>query len=124
MARFEAALARASARAGVLPMEDAQVIARVSDVAHFDAAALAREARNAATPAIPFVKALTAASRRIFAFRGEVGAFRCDESGRDRHRARFMRAAGGARLLALVARLGRAVERVLACWEAVRAARS
>jgi 3-carboxy-cis,cis-muconate cycloisomerase len=60
MARFEAALALASARAGVLPIEDAQVIVRVSDVAHFDAAALARQARNAGTLAIPFVKALTA----------------------------------------------------------------
>lgn len=32
IARFEAALALASARAGVLPVEDAGVIARVSDV--------------------------------------------------------------------------------------------
>jgi len=54
MARFEAALARASA-----PAAHAEIISRVCDTARFDAAALAREGR-AGTLAIPFVKALTA----------------------------------------------------------------
>lgn len=54
MARFEAALARASA-----PAAHAEIITRVCENARFDAAALAREGR-AGTLAIPFVKALTA----------------------------------------------------------------
>jgi len=54
MARFEAALARAS-----LPAAHAEVISRVCESARFDAAALAREGRSG-TLAIPFVKALTA----------------------------------------------------------------
>jgi 3-carboxy-cis,cis-muconate cycloisomerase len=54
MARFEGALARASA-----PAPHAEVIGRVCESARFDAAALARDGR-ASTLAIPFVKALTA----------------------------------------------------------------
>lgn len=54
MARFEGALARASA-----PAPHAEIISRVCENARFDAAALAREGR-AGTLAIPFVKALTA----------------------------------------------------------------
>src|SRR5688572_1568385 len=60
MARFEAALAVASARAGLVPVAHAQTIARVCAAARFDAGALARVAREAGTLAIPFVKALTA----------------------------------------------------------------
>jgi 3-carboxy-cis,cis-muconate cycloisomerase len=60
MARFEAALARASARAGLIPAADAETIARVCEHARFDAAALARAARSAGTLAIPFVQQLTA----------------------------------------------------------------
>lgn len=58
MARFEGALAAASARAGLFPAEHASVIASVCERASFDAAALAQEARIAGTLAIPFVKAL------------------------------------------------------------------
>jgi 3-carboxy-cis,cis-muconate cycloisomerase len=54
MARFEGALARASA-----PAAHAEVIARVCAQARFDAAQLAREGREG-TLAIPFVKQLTA----------------------------------------------------------------
>ena len=54
MARFQGALARASA-----PAAHAEIISRVCESARFDAAALAREGR-AGTLAIPFVKALTA----------------------------------------------------------------
>jgi 3-carboxy-cis,cis-muconate cycloisomerase len=59
MARFEGALARASARHGLLPAAHAEIISRVCERAHFDVAALAREGR-AGTLAIPFVKQLTA----------------------------------------------------------------
>jgi 3-carboxy-cis,cis-muconate cycloisomerase len=54
MARFEAALARASA-----PAAHAEVISRVCERARFDAAQLARDGRQG-TLAIPFVKQLTA----------------------------------------------------------------
>jgi 3-carboxy-cis,cis-muconate cycloisomerase len=59
MARFEAALARASAKHGIVAAADAESIARVCEAARFDAKALAAAARNAGTLAIPFVKALT-----------------------------------------------------------------
>lgn len=60
MARFEGALALASARAGVLSASHAQTIAGVCQRASFDSVGLATEARSAGTLAIPFVKALTA----------------------------------------------------------------
>jgi 3-carboxy-cis,cis-muconate cycloisomerase len=60
MARFEAALARASARVGLLTSEDADAIARVCQNASFDSRDLALTARKAGTLAIPFVKELTA----------------------------------------------------------------
>jgi 3-carboxy-cis,cis-muconate cycloisomerase len=59
MARFEGALARASARQGLLPAAQAEIISRVCESARFDASALARAGR-AGTLAIPFVKQLTA----------------------------------------------------------------
>ena len=59
MARFEGALARASARHGLLPQAQAELIARVCERARFDAGLLAREGR-AGTLVIPFVKQLTA----------------------------------------------------------------
>jgi 3-carboxy-cis,cis-muconate cycloisomerase len=59
MARFEGALARASARHGLVPTAHAAVISRVCEAAKFDATALAREGRSG-TLAIPFVKQLTA----------------------------------------------------------------
>jgi 3-carboxy-cis,cis-muconate cycloisomerase len=58
MARFEAALARASR--GFVPGEHAETIARVCKTASFDVLKLADEARRAGTLAIPFVRALTA----------------------------------------------------------------
>jgi len=59
MARFEGALARASARQGLLPAAHAEIISRVCERPQFDAAALVREGRTG-TLAIPFVKQLTA----------------------------------------------------------------
>ena len=59
MARFEGALARASARHGLVPEPHAEIISRVCESARFDSAALAREGRTG-TLAIPFVNRLTA----------------------------------------------------------------
>ena len=59
MARFEGALARASAAHGRVPAAHAEVISRVCESARFDAGALVREGR-AGTLAIPFVKQLIA----------------------------------------------------------------
>jgi len=57
---FEAALARAEARAGIIPQEAAAVIAASCRIELFDVAALYREAAIAGTPAIPLVRILTA----------------------------------------------------------------
>lgn len=59
MLAFEAALAQAEARAGVIPLEAASAIAAACNVEHFDIAALYREAATAGTPAIPLVRMLT-----------------------------------------------------------------
>jgi 3-carboxy-cis,cis-muconate cycloisomerase len=59
MARFEGALALACASAGLVPREDARIIAEVAATAAFDAAALAPAARRAGALTIPFVKQLT-----------------------------------------------------------------
>ena len=60
MARFEGALALASAKAGLLSKAHGQTIAGACARASFNVPALAKEARIAGTLAIPFVKALTA----------------------------------------------------------------
>jgi 3-carboxy-cis,cis-muconate cycloisomerase len=60
MLTFEAALARAEARAGVIPPEAADAIADACRVELYDPAAIFREAATAGTPAIPLVKALRA----------------------------------------------------------------
>ena len=59
MARFEGALALASARSGLVPEDAARTIASVAATARFDAAALAPAARRAGALSIPFVKQLT-----------------------------------------------------------------
>ncbi len=62
MLRFEAALATASARAGVIPEDAAEAIAAAAaDPGRFDPEDLGREARAAGNPAAPLVKALTRA---------------------------------------------------------------
>ncbi len=60
MLAFEAALAHAQARAGMIPQEAANAIAASCRVELFDVAALYREAAVAGTPAIPLVRMLTA----------------------------------------------------------------
>jgi 3-carboxy-cis,cis-muconate cycloisomerase len=59
MLDFEAALAIAEARAGVIPSDAADKIAAKCRVELFDIGALESDARAAGTPAIPLVKALT-----------------------------------------------------------------
>jgi 3-carboxy-cis,cis-muconate cycloisomerase len=60
MLDFEAGLARAEARAGVIPSSAAAAIAAKCKAELFDAAELARSAKLAGNIAIPLVKALTA----------------------------------------------------------------
>jgi 3-carboxy-cis,cis-muconate cycloisomerase len=59
MLAFEAALARAEARAGVIPATAAEAIAAACQADDVDVAALYREAAQAGTPAIPLVRMLT-----------------------------------------------------------------
>jgi 3-carboxy-cis,cis-muconate cycloisomerase len=59
MLDFEAALARAEARAGIIPQAAAKAIASAAKAAHFDSAALAGKALRAGTPGIPLARALT-----------------------------------------------------------------
>ncbi len=56
----EAALARASASAGLLSRDDAETISAACGAAHYDVAQLGREAASSGNPAAPLVKALTA----------------------------------------------------------------
>lgn len=60
MLTFEAALARAEGRVGIIPPEAAETIAASCKVELFDVAAIYREAALAGTPAIPLVRLLTA----------------------------------------------------------------
>jgi 3-carboxy-cis,cis-muconate cycloisomerase len=62
MLRFEAALAAAQARLGLIPQSAASAIAKVD---RMDADSFAEEARSSASLAIPFVKALTERVRQI-----------------------------------------------------------
>jgi 3-carboxy-cis,cis-muconate cycloisomerase len=57
MLRFEAALADSQARLGIIPRSAADAIAQVDGI---DAGSVAEDARESASLAIPFVKALTA----------------------------------------------------------------
>jgi 3-carboxy-cis,cis-muconate cycloisomerase len=58
MLDFEAALARAQARAGVVPPAAADAIGAAARVELFDLAAIARQAAVAGTPVVPLVRAL------------------------------------------------------------------
>jgi 3-carboxy-cis,cis-muconate cycloisomerase len=60
MLAFEAALARAEARAGIIPLEAANTIMASCREELFDVAALYREAAIAGTPVIPLVRRLSA----------------------------------------------------------------
>jgi 3-carboxy-cis,cis-muconate cycloisomerase len=63
MLQFEAALAAAEARVGIIPSSAAQDIARATAPAGFKIDRLATEGLRAGTPSIPLVKALTARVR-------------------------------------------------------------
>ena len=60
MLDFEAALARAEARVGLIPAAAAGAIAAAAHAEQFDCAQLARESLRAGTPAIPLVRLLQA----------------------------------------------------------------
>lgn len=64
MLHFEAALARAEARTGVIPEGAGAKIAEQCDLAHFDLSIIAQEAAGAGNVAIPVVKMLTEAVAR------------------------------------------------------------
>ncbi|MBA3621468.1 MAG: 3-carboxy-cis,cis-muconate cycloisomerase, partial [Euzebyales bacterium] len=57
----EAALARASAQAGLMPERHAEAITAACRAERFDVAALGAEAAEGGNPVIPLVRALTAA---------------------------------------------------------------
>ena len=59
MLDFEAALARAEARVGMIPAEAAEAIAARCQVERFDLAVIARATAKAGNPAIPLIAALT-----------------------------------------------------------------
>ena len=59
MLDFEAALARAEARCGIVPESQAQIIAGKCRAENFDLSAIARDAALAGNLAIPLVKKLT-----------------------------------------------------------------
>jgi 3-carboxy-cis,cis-muconate cycloisomerase len=61
MLDVEAALARAQARAGLLPDEQASAIARACRAERFDVTALGRAAAGTGNPVVPLVQALVAA---------------------------------------------------------------
>jgi len=60
MLDFEVALARAEARAGIVPKAAAQAIGRAAYPKHFDARLIVGETLRAGTPGIPIAKALAA----------------------------------------------------------------
>ena len=59
MLRFEAALAEATAAAGLIPKRAASVIVKACDASLYDPAPLGEAARRTATLTVPLVKALT-----------------------------------------------------------------
>src|SRR5271169_1139972 len=59
MLDFEAGLARAEARAGVIPTDAAKAISDAASAEGFDSSELVRESLRAGTPAIPLVRMLT-----------------------------------------------------------------
>jgi 3-carboxy-cis,cis-muconate cycloisomerase len=65
MLDFEAALARAEALTGIVPLESAETIAKSCRAGAFDLAALAEAATRSGNLAIPLVKALTAEVAKI-----------------------------------------------------------
>src|SRR5260370_7017718 len=59
MLDFEAALARAEARVGLIPADAAAAITAAAVAESFDCSELARQSLRAGTPAIPLVRILT-----------------------------------------------------------------
>jgi 3-carboxy-cis,cis-muconate cycloisomerase len=72
MLQFEAALARAEAKVGIIPQDAAQAIAASARTESFDVSTLAHAANRAGTPGIPIAKALT---ERVRANNAEAARF-------------------------------------------------
>jgi 3-carboxy-cis,cis-muconate cycloisomerase len=72
MLEFEVALARAEARAGIIPRAAVGAIEKAAKASGFDIAELARAALGAGTPGIPLVKALT---ERVRIFDAEAAGY-------------------------------------------------
>ena len=72
MLDVETALARAEAKAGVIPRDAAEAIGRAATARDFDAVALVREARASGTIAVPLVAVLT---ERVRAFNVDAARF-------------------------------------------------
>ena len=75
MLDVEAALARVQARLGIIPDAAARAIQQAAAAANFDAATIARDARQSGTPVIPLVQALTLRVRSIDADAGRFVHF-------------------------------------------------
>ena len=114
MLDFEAALARAEARVGVIPEDAAAAITDAAVAESFDIAKLVRQSLRAGTPAIPLVRMLT---ERVRA-RDQGGSGFCalggNQSGRHRYRfgvvAAAMPASAGSRSSPRVARVSKDLE--------------
>jgi 3-carboxy-cis,cis-muconate cycloisomerase len=63
MLDFEAALARVEGKLGIIPRAAASTISAVAGTARLDASAIASEALQSGTPAIPFIRAFTESVR-------------------------------------------------------------
>lgn len=63
MIDFEAALARVEGKLGIIPRAAASTISAVAGTARLDGAAIASEALQSGTPAIPFIRAFTESVR-------------------------------------------------------------
>ncbi|MBV8031046.1 MAG: 3-carboxy-cis,cis-muconate cycloisomerase [Betaproteobacteria bacterium] len=112
MARFESALAVASARCGRVPAAHAEAIAKACEQARFDAAKIGRESRGAGSMAIPFLQALKAQVRAISAEAAEsLHAGATSQDAIDTALVLCLREAAR-RIDALALRLGRALARL------------
>ena len=81
MLDFEAALARAEARLGIIPTNAADAITNSAKPGNFDGPALADATFRAGTPAIPLVKALTEQVRKNERRGGAIRALGSDQPG-------------------------------------------
>ena len=94
MGRFEAALVRAQAKAGIVPPNAAEIIGRAAEAGQFDAAVISGAARASGTIAIPFVEMLTARVAAAGCGGCDLRPLGNDQPGRERHRDRAVPSRG------------------------------